>query len=99
MSAGRLIPTEERHRAECAERARAFVAAHIADSRASVMDERRAEGWTRRVEDLELVERLHAMLEERDEFISALRIEIHLLRRRYGLTPEVAQQLLGLVGV
>lgn len=106
MSTAPLIPAAERHRAECAERARAFVAAHIADSRASVMDERRAPGWTRRAEDLELVERLHAMLEERDELIAAqqdtiaaLRVEIAAMRRRHEMTPDAAQALLSLVGV
>lgn len=33
------------------------------------------------------------------ETIAALRVEIHLLRKRYGLTPDVIRELMGLVGV
>lgn len=91
-------PTQDTHQT--------VLAALEASRDVRVEGERRAEGWTRRVDDLEMVERLHASLVERDELIAAqqdtiaaLRIEIHLLRRRYGLTPEVAQELLGLVGV
>jgi len=36
---------------------------------------------------------------EQADTIAALRVEIHLLRKRYGLTPETIRELMGLVGV
>lgn len=37
----------------------------------------------------------HALCAAQADTIAALRVEIHLLRKRYGLTPESAMALLG----